>query len=270
MKNILKSFLSILLAFMMVFTFGITSLAADSKPNMVDAAGMLEAGEVEELETLLDDISNKNNMDVVAVIVSDLEGKTAQEYADDYYDYNGYGYGESRDGILLLIDMGSRKWHISVCGEGITAFTDSGLEFIADKFVDKLSDGKLDKAIKIYAKWCDKFIEQANEGMPYDSGNMPKEIPGFKWVLYCLVIGYGISFFIGGRKKSKMKSIVEQKTATDYTRPGSVTYLGNSDRYIRTSTTSRIIETESSSSSSGSSTHSSSSGTSHGGTGGSF
>ena len=27
------------------------------------------------------------------------------DYADDYYDYNGYGLGDNKSGLLLLIDM---------------------------------------------------------------------------------------------------------------------------------------------------------------------
>ena len=34
-----------------------------------------------------------------------LNGKTATKYADDYFDYNGYGLGNEKDGILLLISM---------------------------------------------------------------------------------------------------------------------------------------------------------------------
>lgn len=30
------------------------------------------------------------NMDFVVVTTEDAEGKTSEEYADDYYDYNGY------------------------------------------------------------------------------------------------------------------------------------------------------------------------------------
>ena len=40
-------------------------------------------------------------------------GKTAEAYADDYYDYNGYGYGENDDGLLLLVSMGEREWAIT-------------------------------------------------------------------------------------------------------------------------------------------------------------
>lgn len=52
--------------------------------------------------------------------------------ADDFYDYNGYGYGEEGDGIIFLISMEERKWQISTCGFGITAFTDAGQEYMAD------------------------------------------------------------------------------------------------------------------------------------------
>ena len=38
-----------------------------------------------------------------------FDGKTAQAYADDYYDYNGYGYGENDDGILLPSQYGRKE-----------------------------------------------------------------------------------------------------------------------------------------------------------------
>lgn len=77
------------------------------------------------------------------VTVNSLDGKTAQAYADDYYDYNGYGYGENDDGILLLISMGERKWAISTYGYcHLTAFTDAGISYISNEFQRKLSSGK--------------------------------------------------------------------------------------------------------------------------------
>ena len=72
-------------------------------------------------------------------------------YADDFYDYNGYGYGDSRDGILLLISMEERDWRISTCGYGITVFTDAGQEYISDKFLPYLSDGDYSEAFTKYA-----------------------------------------------------------------------------------------------------------------------
>ena len=37
-------------------------------------------------------------MDAVIVTSNDLKGKTPRDYADDYYDYNGYGL------VIIIVD----------------------------------------------------------------------------------------------------------------------------------------------------------------------
>lgn len=46
---------------------------------------------------------------MIIVTVDSLNGKTVEEYADDYYDDNGYGYGENNSGILFLVAMDDRE-----------------------------------------------------------------------------------------------------------------------------------------------------------------
>ena len=111
-------------------------------PQLVDDAGLLDSSEEEELESELDEISERQQFDVVVVTVNSLEGKTPQDYADDFYDYNGYGYGSDHDGVLLLVSMEDRDWYMSTTGYGITAITDAGREYISDQFVPYLSDGE--------------------------------------------------------------------------------------------------------------------------------
>ena len=40
----------------------------------------------------LQEISLRQGMDVVAVTTRSTEGKSAMDYADDFYDYNGYAF----------------------------------------------------------------------------------------------------------------------------------------------------------------------------------
>ena len=40
----------------------------------------------------LNTVSKKQQADIVIVTVDSLDGKTATEYADDFYDEHGYGY----------------------------------------------------------------------------------------------------------------------------------------------------------------------------------
>ena len=107
---------------------------------LVDEACLLTEEESSVLLDKLEDISQRYKNEVGIVTVNSLEGKTVEAYADDYYDYNGYGYGENDDGLLLLISMGEREWAISTYGYShTTAFTDAGLEYIRGEFQSKNS-----------------------------------------------------------------------------------------------------------------------------------
>lgn len=86
-------------------------------PRLVDRAELLDSDEADGLLTLLDRLSDEVQCDI-AVVTGEIaqDGKSVVDYTDDFYDYNGYGYGEDRDGIMLLINMGERDVHISDCG----------------------------------------------------------------------------------------------------------------------------------------------------------
>ena len=241
---------------------------AAMQPRLVDAADILSDSEEAQLLAKLNEISERQQCDVVVAAVASLEGKTAQEYADDFYDYNGYGFGENRDGIILLISMEERSWYISTCGYGITAFTDAGIEYMEDKFLSPLSDGDYIKAFTTYAELCDDFITQAKKGEPYDTGNLPKGSVSTIWIVGDLLIGFVIAFILGSAKKSKLKSVRRQRAAQDYAVPGSMMLMLHQDHLVNRTMTTRKIERNSGGS--GSSTHESSSGTTHGGAGGSF
>ena len=239
------------------------------QPRLVDDADLLTDAEENELLAKLDEISERQQCDVVVVTVPSTDGKAPMDFADDFFDYNGYGMGESADGILLLISMEDRDWWMSTSGFGITAFTDAGLEYISSEFLTPLGDGKYAQAFETYAKYCDEFLTQAKTGEAYDTGHMPKGTVAPIWILIDLAIGWFVAFIMASVKKNKLTSVRKQYTAEDYVVPGSLQLYVNTDRFITMSTTTRHIERDTSSSS-GSSTHTSSSGSTHGGSGGKF
>lgn len=237
------------------------------RPRLVDGGDLLTDSEEEELLSMLDEISERQQCDVVVVTTDSLNGRSAMECADDFYDYNGYGFGENRDGILLLISMEERDWHMSTCGYGITAFTDAGMDYMADKFTPLLSDGFYSEAFTKYATLCDEFITQAKTGKPYDKGNLPKGTISPIMIPISVLIGIVIAFILGKKKKAGLKSVVKKAHARDYAVPGSLRLTSKWDRMVNKIVTQRTIVKEDSG---GSSTHTSSSGTTHGGSGGKF
>ena len=87
-------------------------------PRLVDGAGLLSQDQADDLLSKLDQVSEGQNFDIAIITVDALEeGYTSIEYADDIYDYNGFGMGEDYDGILFLISMEERDWAISTHGD---------------------------------------------------------------------------------------------------------------------------------------------------------
>lgn len=254
MKKLLALFVTLCLLTVTVFA---------SADHLVDDADLLTASEAAEIESQLTQISSRQGVDIVIVTVDSTDGADPMDYADDYYDYNGY----RADGILLLISMEVRDWWVSTAGYGITAITDAGLDYISDRFVPYLSDGDYAEAFAEFAKLCDEFITQAKTGDPYDSHNLPKD--PFNLVvnlLIALAIGLVVAWFMTGHMKSQLKSVQQQAKADAYLKAGSLALTQSRDLYLYTHTDRR----EKPQSSSGSSTHTSSSGTTHGGGGGKF
>ena len=262
---------------------------AQNDDLVVDNADILTDYEEQVLETQLQEISHRLEFDVAVVTVYGLDGKTTTEYADDYYDYNDYGWTDDHDGCLLLVDMDSRYYTISTCGYGITALTDYGLEVIYDEILDGFADGRYLSALERYAALVDEFVQQAMNGNAYDIGNNygsydddyfdysdwddvsePYEPNNIKGGLISLFIGLIAALISTLAVKGSYKPVQFKSNASDYLDSGSLRISQSYENFLYNHVTAVKIESESSSSghSGGSSTHMSSSGMSHGGGGG--
>ena len=251
-----------------------STIILDTRERVVDMAELLSDSDKTALLSKLDEISERQKLDIVVLTVNTLDGKTPRDYADDFYDYNGYGFGENKDGILLLVSMEDRDWWISTTGYGITALTDAGIEYISKKFLSDLSDGDYAQAFTTYAELCDQFITQAKTGEPYDTGNMPKKPFNVAWnILVAFVIGLVVAFVVTNIMKKQLKTVQLKSEANNYVKSNSMIVTENRDLFLynQVSRRARPKETDNrSGSSGGSSTHTSSSGSSHGGGGGKF
>lgn len=268
----MKKFIAVL--FCLLITLSVClSVSADVipeerlKPRLVDGADILTDYEEEELLLKLDEVSEELQFDIVIATTNGLDGEYIRDVADDYYDYNGFGYGQGADGCVLLVDMDGRDWWISTCGYGITALTDAGIQYIGDKFEGDLSNGYYYDGFVTYVNLVEDFVNQARTGAPYDSGNLPKD--GYNWffgIVFSLVVGFVIALISVLVMKGKLKSVRQQSAAHDYLVEGSMNVTVSRDIFLYRNVTRRAKPKESS----GSSTHTSSSGSSHGGGGGSF
>ena len=259
----MKKLITLLFVFLLVTTLAVSAAAAEVLPYLVDEADLLTPAQEAELEEKLADLSEKWDMDIVVVTADDLEGASSTAYADDFFDYGGYG----KDGILWLIDMENRKSTISTSGYGITVFTDAGQDYIQDRIAPMLTDKEYADAIEKYIELCDDFCRQAEEGEPYDTGNLPKE--PFNVVLSVFIAIFAaiiVASVGGGILKGQLKSVRAKTEAADYMKPGSLQLTEARDFFLYR----HIDRSEKPKDNGGSTTHTSSSGNSHGGSSRSF
>ncbi len=235
-----------------------------------DSAELLTESEESTLAAKLDEIRIRQKVDIVVVTTTTLNGQTPRDYADDYFDYNGFGYGENRDGVLLLISTEESDWYISTHGYAITVFTDAGIEYIGGQMRGDLSDGDFAGAFDTFARLSDEFITQAVDGgEPYDTSNMPTEPLSLLWIPISIAVGICVSFVIVGKMKSDLKTVRSQAAANNYMKDGSLSITESQDLFLY-NTVSRTAKPKDTDSGGGSSTHTSSSGSTHGGGGGKF
>lgn len=249
------------------FSFLFTSVYAEAKvPRLVDNADVLTDSEEKSLLAKLNEISERQQIDVIIVTTYNAEYNTITQFADDY---NGSNFGDDGDGILLAMDFGKRDWAISTKGKAIRAFTDAGQKYMTDIFIPYISAGDTYKGLDTFADLCDKFITQYKTGSAYDVGNLPKErnmvfligasvIPA---LLLALAVCYGMT--------SQLKTVHKQYTADNYELSNSF-YVNTAEDFFLYKRLSRTRRESSSSSGGGSSTHRSSSGGTYGGSSGKF
>ena len=243
---------------------------AGGASRLVDNADLLTEEEENLLLARLDEVSQRQQFDVVIVTASSIDGKSPMAYADDFFDYNGYGVGVDRSGALLLLSMADRDWWISTRGYGITALTDFGIEKIGeDMIADGLSDGAYYDAFVTFIRDCDSYVTAAKNGEPIDVGTYKAPFAFVKAIGISAVIGLVVAMIVGSSLKGKMKTVRAASAAAAYTRPGSFFLREQNDVFLYNNVT-RTAKPQESRSGGGSSTHTSSSGASHGGGGGKF
>lgn len=241
--------------------------------KIYDFADLLSSSEQEDLYIKVNNYIETSNYDLVIVTINDNNKYSAMNYADDFYDYNNFGFGTSRDGILILIDMDTRKIWVSTSGMAIKMYSDVRIDNIIDAGYYYLKNQQYYDCL---IRMIDKIDSYFKSGYPSSNSNLFIDENGDPY--YIKKIPYIMIFLISGVICAITSSILYFKTSLKIKKQNTVTYINpditniiKDDQFVTTYTSRVRIESSSSGSSGGgSSFHSSSSGGSHGGGGRSF
>ena len=261
MKN-MKTIGRIIFLPALIFFFSVSVFAGE---RIVDNAGILSPEEKADLLKMADSIASANNFDLVIVTEKDTGNKTPMEYADDFFDYNGYGAGEDRDGCLLLNIPESRDYWFSTSGRGEKILDRNSYAFdkLEADVIKFLKAGKYYEAYRVFILDMETFLALEAKGRSYNFfQRWNLVVTGVAWFL-ALAIG----FIIVSVWKKGMNTALQQTQAAAYVVPGSLAFREKNDRFLYSTVTKTKKQSQSSS---GGGTHRSSSGRSHGGRGGRY
>ena len=257
--------------------------AADKR--VIDGAELLTQSEIASLEEQAEELYGYGFEAVILTMEGGYGGKSVSQYADDYYEDNGYGVGSKKSGLLMLINMTERAVYISTAGDGIYAFTDYSITVMLDEVADRLGAEEYGEACEFFLTYAKKCAVAFNDGSPIDApkGEYDGSVitPGTTeyygessvWdaLPVCLVIGFVIALIILLSMRAGMNTVRLSKDAKHSVDKDSFDLYKHSDVFLY-SRTRRIPRNDDSSGGSrgGSTVHRSSGGVSHGGGGRKF
>lgn len=231
-----------LLAFLTALMLFAYPAAADSAnmERVIDQAGMLSQKTVTELTDEIRQIADQYRFDVVILNIDGIANYTTYDFAADYYDYGGYGYGENHDGIMLLIVTSTRDYFIMNTGSAEKIFSDSELTKIENEILPLLGKNNYDAAEKKFVEMVENRLEAATP-----EGRAGRLLP------ILTAVGAGSGAIATGAMRSGMKSVRKKKGAANYIKDGSFRLHTTQDIYLYTTTTRQRIQTQSGGSHSG-------------------
>ena len=256
MKKRFSAVVAAILIVLFVSVIGASAGVSDN-PRVVDKADVLTSAQEADLESKLSEYSKKQNADIVIVTVPDLKGESfsfngsVEDFADMFYETNGY----DADGAMILITLdngyGSRRVQYSCSGKCMKRLTEDEQNAIIDDVYYSLKNGDYYSALNT---------------MAYETDDKLTPKVGFLSLLIAIGIGFAVSMIIMLIIRGKLKTVSMQRGAASYIRPGSMNVRVSRDTFLYSTVTKTARETGSS----GGSGRTSSGGGSHSGVGRNF
>lgn len=272
-----RNLVSLILILLIVNCFVISACAA----HVTDDARLFSDQERAYLEQRATEISEKYNFGVYIVTLDNYlnyhGSSNIEKFTINYYDENGFGYGDDKAGTTLLLSMAERDYDLDFNSDRANEiFTYSGREQMKSRFLTFFRQNDFYGGFDEYLSTCEEYLQAAADGTPVGASD---DVPDGYWDNYtdydnerlplwiALIPGAIAAILAGVLTSIPMHSAKKKQDADVYRVPGSLDIRRRSDMFLHRSVTRTPRETESSGSSSDSHNYSSGS---HSGSSGKF
>ena len=214
-----RTIFSALLAVVLCLSLAVCASAAS---GIWDEAELLSSGEENRLSEKLQEVSRQYRAEIAVMTVSSVYDDL-ETYTKNAYDELELGYGEDRAGVLLVVCMELREYHIVSDGFAGEAIDDWNIDSIGEAVAPHLSDGDYAAAFDEFAEQCAYYLDGYQNGFPFHFG---------KNLLICLVIGLIVGIVTVSILKGHLKTVRPQNRANAYVKPGSMKVTVRQDIYL--------------------------------------
>ena len=163
----MKRISAIILSALFLFLFSVCSYADSFDVMIDDRASLFSEEEAENIDAAAYEFANLTEFSVAVVTTDYAMGKSAMEFADDYYDSLIFSSGWSENGILFLIDMDNREIYVSCAGLCIDEYSDYELNEIVDGGYAYVSAGEYSDCIITMISEAEKLFAESNDISSY-------------------------------------------------------------------------------------------------------
>ena len=175
---------------------GFTQFHDPEAPRVVDRAGLFSESFETQIMNTIREYSLRYKMDFVVLTVDGYSpsefgqavadyyksspwGCEFGDYVSDFYDYNGYGIGNSFNGIIFGVNMerDNHEYWFTTTGDAIALFEDE-IPGLKRKVQPMLSAGDYEKAVTTFLEYSAEVAERLLSSMQYDFGDVSAALSG--------------------------------------------------------------------------------------------
>ena len=216
--------------------------AAPARDRVTDGAEIWSAAEEEEFRAAIAELTGNYETDVVLLSVRLLHDDSLgdriygsiTEFADDFYDANGYGAGSDRSGIILVICMepGNRQYHFSTTGREYEAYSSADVSYAEEEIEPFLIGGDYGGAARRFLE----LVKVHEEKGHFEAGNTKTESSNLLWTFGLALL---VAWAVTSNMRRRMNPVQKAVTAQNYIVNGSYELRRYNEFYLGTTVTKR-------------------------------
>lgn len=240
-----KLSICLLLCLALCLSLCVFASADEALEYVTDAAGILSASERESLNQKAASLSGQYGLAVYIVVLQDYttyNSESVEACTEELYHYFELGWGEERNGLILLMSMAGRDYDLWGYGpQAQFAFTDYGMDKLEQRFLPYFKENDWYGGFQAYLSGTEKLLAAAAAGEP-----VSYKMPMWQKILITLCPSSLVAFLVNGVFQSQMKTAKEKQDADEYVVQGKAKLRIREDQFLHRTRSVRVIESSSS------------------------